>query len=117
MTSFLPAPDENVAVGVLRVVLRMPGSRSLKDRRRVVASVRDRVVARHRVSVADVGHLEAHDAAVMAFSAVGHDPRQVQSLLDAVRADVLATADALVTDSQLDVHTWPALTPAGPPRR
>lgn len=116
MQTFLAAPDEHVAVGVLRVVLRMPGSRSLKDRRRVVASVRDRVVARHRVSVAEVGHLEAHDAAVLAFSAVGHDPRQVQALLDGVRADILATADALVTDSQLDVHAWPALIPAMAPR-
>ena len=107
MVRFLPAPDERVYVGVLRLVLHVPGSRSLKDRRRVVASLRDRIAARHRCAFADVGHLEAHGAAVICVTTVGNDARVVQSALDAVRADVLAHPEAIVADMQLDVAPWP----------
>ena len=65
MRDYRPAPDEHIVVGVLRVVLHVPGSRSLKDRRRVVLSLKDRLVTRHKASVAEVGHLEAHDRAVL----------------------------------------------------
>jgi uncharacterized protein YlxP (DUF503 family) len=102
---YLPAPDEQLIVGVLRVVLRIPGSRSLKERRRVVAALRDRTHARHHASFADVGHLEAHDAAVVAVSIVGHDAVNVRSRLDVVRADIDAVADAFVTDMVTEILT------------
>jgi uncharacterized protein YlxP (DUF503 family) len=107
MLPFLPAPDERVHVGVLRVVIHVPGSRSLKDRRRVVASLRDRIVARHRCAFADVGHLEAHGAAVVCVATVGNEARVVQSVLDGVRAEILAHPEAVVADMRLDVAPWP----------
>ena len=98
-----PAPDEALWVGVLRLALRVPGSRSLKDRRRVVLSLRDRVQARHHASVAEVGHLDAIDRAVLAIGVVGHDSRSVQARLDTIFADIEATADALVDDRSTEL--------------
>lgn len=103
---YLPAPDEALFVGVLRLVLRIPGSRSLKDRRRVVASLRDRVHARHRAAFAEIGHLEAHEAAVVAISLVGNDARHVRSRLDVIRADAEATLEARITGA--DTHVFAA---------
>lgn len=45
-------------VGVLRVVLGVPDARSLKEKRRVVKSIKDRMRHRFNVSVSEVG---AHD--------------------------------------------------------
>jgi len=45
-------------VGVARIVVQIPGARSLKDRRGVVRSYKDRVRARLRISVAEVGDAE-----------------------------------------------------------
>jgi hypothetical protein len=45
-------------IGVLRLVFQIPGAASLKDRRRVVKSFKDRVKARFPVSIAEVGDLE-----------------------------------------------------------
>jgi uncharacterized protein YlxP (DUF503 family) len=104
MRDYLPAPDEHIVVGVLRVVLHVPGSRSLKDRRRVVSSLKDRLIARHKASVAEVGHLQAHDRAVLAVTIVGNDAQAVQSRLDQLRQDIVNVADALVVDAQ--THTW-----------
>lgn len=102
---YLPAPDETLVVGVLRLVLRMPGSRSLKDRRRVVHALRDRVQHRHHAAFAEVGHLEAHDAAVVAISIVGNDARHVRSRLDQIRGEVEQSVEALLSDANVELVT------------
>lgn len=103
---YLPAPDEQIFVGVLRLVLRIPGSRSLKDRRRAVAALRDRLVARYGLAVAEVGHLENHEAAVLAVSTVANDPKVVRSRLDQARGDADQRADALLVEHQSDIFPF-----------
>ncbi|MFM2077254.1 MAG: hypothetical protein RJA49_1144, partial [Actinomycetota bacterium] len=44
-------------VGVARIVLQIPGARSLKDRRRVVTGLKDRTRATLPVSIAEIGDL------------------------------------------------------------
>ncbi len=85
---FLPAPDESLWAGVLRLELTIPGARSLKDRRRAVAHVRDRIRARGGLSVAEVGHLESHSRAVVAVGMVSSDQRLIHSTLDALSHEV-----------------------------
>lgn len=82
------APDENTWVGALRLLLEIPGSRSLKDRRRAVAQVRERLRARGEVSVAEVGHLHDHDRAVVAVVSVSHSSREVRRALDRIAGEV-----------------------------
>ena len=79
---FLPAPDEALWVGVVRLLVRVPGSRSLKDKRREIVRIRDRLRARFNVTVAQVGHLEHHQSAVLALVMVGNEPRFLRSELD-----------------------------------
>lgn len=100
---FLPAPDESLWVGVLRLSLFVFASRSLKDKRRVVASVRDRLRARHHVAVAEVGHLEDHSRAIMAATLVGNDPRGLRSTLDALGWDLQSWCEARVESVEVVV--------------
>lgn len=93
---YFPAPDETLWVGVLRLSLRIPGARTIKDRRRVVNGMRDRLQTRFRVSFADVGHLDASDRAIVAISVVGNESRQLQSRLDTVFADIESSSEALI---------------------
>ena len=44
-----------MVVGILQFELLVPGATSLKDKRRVVKSVKDRLHREHLVSVAEVG--------------------------------------------------------------
>jgi len=83
-----PAPDENTWLGVLRLQLFVHGSRSLKDKRRAVSKVRDRLRAKHNISVAEVGHLEDHQRAVLTGAMVSNDSRFVQSALDSIAHEV-----------------------------
>ena len=101
---FLPAPDESLWVGVLRLGLVVPGSRSLKDKRRAVAQIRDRLRARPNLSVAEIGHLDSTIRAVMGVSMVANDARFLRSALDALRADIQSWSVALVEEADISIH-------------
>jgi hypothetical protein len=71
-------------VGVLQFDLWIHDAAGLKDKRRVVRSVRDRLHREHRVGVAEVGSQDTWNRAEMALSAVGTDTRRVAGVFDAV---------------------------------
>ena len=53
-------------VGVLRLRLHIPGARSLKDKRSVVRSLKERAQSRLKVSIAEVAMLDHPQHAVLA---------------------------------------------------
>ncbi len=100
---YLPAPDESIWVGVIRLVLSVPGSRGLKDKRRVVHQVRDRLRARRNVSVAEVGHLDSHSHAVIAVSMVGNDARYVRGALDGILDEIAGWRVGLIESASVEL--------------
>ena len=99
---YLPAPDEAIWIGVVRLVLHIPRSFSLKDRRRAVQSVVQRIQVRHHVSVGEVGHLENQGAAVIAATVVANDPKVVRTRLDGIRNEAEKSGDAWLAE----VTSW-----------
>lgn len=85
-----------VAIG--RVVIRIPGARSLKDRRQVVRSYKDRVKARLAISVAEVGDVENHQLATLGLSVVARDGRAAQDLLTQALGVAEHLKDGIVVD-------------------
>ena len=100
---FLPAPDESCWVGVLRFALRVPGSKSLKEKRKPIAQIRDRLRSRKNVSVAEIGHLDDHSRAILAVSMVANDQRFLRSALDQMVHDVGTWRGALIEDATITV--------------
>ena len=68
-------------VGTLRMVLSIQDAHSLKDKRRVVTALKDRVHNKFRISVAEVGHHDVWQTAELGFACVGNDGRHVNSVL------------------------------------
>ncbi len=93
-------------MGVLRAVLVIPGARSLKDRRQVVNSVRDRLQHRFSVSVHVVGQSEVHDRQVLVVTTGGSEPSELRSVLDKVEAFLAVAPAALLSDCVIDVFRW-----------
>ncbi|MCC6660958.1 MAG: DUF503 family protein [Phycisphaerales bacterium] len=83
-----------MVIAVLQFELRIRGSESLKDKRRVVKSVKDRLHREHQVSVAEVGSLESLTSATMALAAVGSDGKHMGEVLDRISAKLRALPDA-----------------------
>lgn len=90
-------------VGVMRLGLMLPGARSLKDKRRVVLSFKERVQARMRVSIAEVGGLDHPRHATLGVAVVSNDA----AVCDSVLADVAAMAnnlpDAVLADRATEI--------------
>jgi hypothetical protein len=81
-------------IGLLQFELLIRHSQSLKDKRRVVKSVKDRLHREHQVSAAEVGALEHHRLALMGVSVVAGDAARCSSVLDAVTDKLRGLHDA-----------------------
>jgi uncharacterized protein YlxP (DUF503 family) len=90
-------------VGVIRLTLHIPGARSLKDRRQVVRSFKDRVAAKLRASVAEVGALDKHQRAVLAVAVVSNDAGRVDELLAAAANMASTLRDAVLLDRATEI--------------
>jgi uncharacterized protein YlxP (DUF503 family) len=65
-------------VGSLRVRLLVREARSLKDKRQVVRSIKDRLRNRFNVSVAEVEAQDHHQLAVLGLAMVGNEARPIR---------------------------------------
>jgi uncharacterized protein len=76
--------SSKVFYGVGRLDLHIPQSRSLKDRRSVLKSLKDRLAERFRVSVIECGPQDFWQRGALAVCFVSREENQVRSSLDAV---------------------------------
>ncbi|MBI3985336.1 MAG: DUF503 domain-containing protein [Lentisphaerae bacterium] len=73
-----------MVIGVVKALLSLPGSRSLKDKRRVLHSLKDRILNRMNVSLAEVGRQDAWQFAELAFVTVAAEQVTVQERISAI---------------------------------
>ena len=69
-------------VGVLRVELALLEAQTLKDKRRIIKGVKDRLHHRFNVSVAEVGFGDSPKRCRLGIAAVANESRFVHSMLD-----------------------------------
>lgn len=91
-----------MTVGVLQVELAIPDAFSLKDKRRVIQSLKDRIAHAHNVSVAEVGALDEHRRSLLAFAMVGNETRYVESMLSKLVDLVRTVPQVSLIDYQTD---------------
>lgn len=92
-----------MTVGIVRVVFRLHGNQSLKEKRRVVKSIIDKSRHRFNVSVAEVGDQDVYQRTVIGVAVIGSDGRVLNSLLDRIVAfmESLGLADLVEHDMEL----------------
>jgi uncharacterized protein YlxP (DUF503 family) len=90
-------------VGSLRVRLLIRESRSLKDKRQVVKSIKDRLANRFNVSVAEVDGLESRQVAVLGFAMVGNEAAHVRAALEQIIQALRSHPVAELLDHELTV--------------
>ncbi|MCP3960565.1 MAG: DUF503 domain-containing protein [bacterium] len=86
-----------MVVGVSVFELHLPGSRSLKQKRKVVKGLVDRIHRRFRVSIAETGHQDLHQRAEISIAAVARSPSEGQRLMDSIRDLIDTEAEAMLT--------------------
>ncbi len=90
-------------VGVLRLSFHVPGARSLKDKRQVVRSFRDKVRARLDVSIAEVADQDLHQRATFGVAVISSDARVCDEILASVASLASNVRDAVLVDRATEI--------------
>ena len=85
-------------VGIVRIELHLPGASSLKDKRQVVRSRKERIRQRVPAAVAEVDHQDLWQRASLGVTVVSGERGHVDEMLQSVRRLVDAVYEAQVLD-------------------
>ena len=91
-----------MVLAVVHLRLNVVQAASLKDKRRVVKSFKDRVRASYNVSVAEVGDQDNWRWCTMAIAMVGSDRRYVESAVGKIVKSASTHRDMLLAESQVE---------------
>ena len=94
-----------MVVGVLQVELSIQWARSLKDKRGVVSSLKDRLHREHQVAVAEVNRLDNRQVAVLGIAMVSNQARHCRQVLDQIVHKLKTLRDCVLSDHRVEVLT------------
>lgn len=97
-------------VGILQFELLIHDSCSLKDKRRVVKSVKDRLHREHMVSVAEVAALDDLTLAVLGLSVVSNSPSHIRTVFDSIISKLRSRTDSELGDFTRDILSGSAVS-------
>lgn len=90
-------------VSSLRIRILIRGARSLKDKRRLLKSLKDRIRSQFNVSVAEVDAQDRWQMGVLGVALVSSDRRFADSVLSKVLNLVRSTAGAELIDYETEL--------------
>ncbi len=86
-----------MVVTVVAIELHLPEARSLKHKRRIVNSLKDKIHSRFRVSIAETEFHDMHQRVGLGLAAVSPNLSHLEELLAAVRRLFDSRFDLVVT--------------------
>ncbi len=93
-----------MVIGVATWELALPGCRSLKEKRMVVRSLKDRLQSRFKVSVAETNLQDVWSRAEITVALVAADRRQADSFLDRLDRFVEGERRAFIVRTERILH-------------
>lgn len=92
-----------MVLGGAKVRLLVRAARSLKDKRRVLRSIKDRLPQLFGVAVAEVGDLDQRQSIRLGITAVGNDGKHVLSVLQKAIDRLRQHPEAELVDSEFEL--------------
>ena len=89
-------------VGVLSMQVSVFDAMSLKDKRRVIKSLKDRIANKFNVSIAEVGYNDSMRTAMLGVTMVANESRFVESSLSTVVEFVRRTPKLSLIDYHIE---------------
>lgn len=90
-------------VGLLQIELGIPGNRSLKGKRRVLNSMKDRLRSKFNVSVAEVDMNDVWDGALLAVTCAANRSPVIHQVLSKVVDAVDHNHEVVVVDYAIEI--------------
>ena len=89
-------------VGTLALHIRIEHSRSLKDKRKLLRSLKDRLKRRHNVSVAEVAHHNSWQDSLVVVAAVASSSSGTRRILETVHEKAILILGRSLVYADLD---------------
>jgi len=89
--------EQSCFITLLTIELIIPHAQSLKDKRREVRGLKDRIRSKFNASVAEVGYQNKWQRAVLAVCLVGSDKRNLESDSAHIRTLCEEATDIMIT--------------------
>ena len=89
-------------IGVLTLELRIEDAHSLKDKRHVVKSLKDRLRAKFNIAVAEIDHQDLWQRSVVAAVTVSADRPHAETVLQAVEREAASLLGGALTSSSVE---------------
>ena len=90
-------------IGVLQIELYLPEAGSLKDKRRVLSSLKDAIGQPPSIAVAEVDALDKHRRTVLGVTTVSNDGRHIRSVLDTIVQKLRDDPRVVLGEHQIEV--------------
>lgn len=90
-------------IGVLQFSMAIPHAESLKDKRSVVRSLKDRLRREFNIAIAETADLDDWNTATLGAVTVGSDVAYLNGLLDKLVDRLEEWRDAVLEDHQLEI--------------
>jgi uncharacterized protein YlxP (DUF503 family) len=100
-------------IAILQFTMMIDGATGLKDKRRVVRSIKDRLHKNHMVAVAEVDTLDTWNLATMGLVACNRSHDYLQTQMQAIIKKLRTHPEARLNDHALEIIT--AESAAGDP--
>jgi uncharacterized protein YlxP (DUF503 family) len=91
-----------MVVAILRVSLSIPHADSLKDKRRVLKSIKDRIRNGFNVSIAEIGNQDIWRNAELGVAVISEDSSYANGVLSRVQDAIHNRSDAILTRCELE---------------
>ena len=93
-----------MVIGVLQVELSLPGSHSLKDKRRLVKSLLDRLHNQFNVAAAEIDAQDNHRHAHLAVTCVSNESRHANQILSHIMSAVERETEMVVMRYEMELR-------------
>ncbi|MGA1875624.1 MAG: DUF503 domain-containing protein [bacterium] len=92
-----------MVVGVCRVELYIPEANSLKTKRKVIKSLKDRIRQKFNVSVAEIELQDLWQRTVLGVAAISNDKKQIDAALNKVISFIEHANLAIIGQYQIEI--------------
>lgn len=90
-------------IGVLRIYFRLFSPHSLKEKRQIMKSLKDRLKNRFNVSVAEIGSNDQWQLGELGVVMIGNDHAYVNGAMDKIREFIETTPAVTPIEHQIDM--------------
>ncbi len=89
-----------MVLGLLTLDLHFPQARSLKDKRREIQGIKDRLRRRYNAAVAELDHQDAWQRSSIGIATLNAEASVVEAVLDGILRDIEGRINGVVASAE-----------------